>query len=105
MLMSREICATLTPRMAGSMSLPMRRVCGSASDTRRLATLAPMRGNIPSRLSATSCVTSCSTPPTMTPMHSAYTGWMPMRANHGAPHQAEAIMATLSSTGVAAGTA
>ena len=64
-----------------------------------------MFGSRPSLSSAGTCTPSCNTPPSITPTPSAYTGSMPSDLNQGAPSQAAPIIDTLSSTGVAAGTA
>ena len=59
----------------------------------------------PMARSAGICIAACSTPPNITPTASASTGFSPQRANSGAPHQAAAMTARFSSTGVNAGTA
>ena len=103
--MSSEICATLTPSKAGSISLAMFLVAGSAHACWTRAQLKPIFGNSPRRSRAGTCTASWRAPPSITPAPRAYTGSIPCALNQGAPSQAAAIIATLSSTGVAAGTA
>ncbi|MDT4855818.1 hypothetical protein FQZ97_901870 [compost metagenome] len=84
-LISSDICATLTPSRAGSMSVVTRRVPGWAQaafrpDQRRLT-----RGSMPSLRSAGNCTPSCSAPPSNTPPAMAKIGSMPCVANQGAP--------------------
>ncbi|MCY1310199.1 hypothetical protein D9M70_603680 [compost metagenome] len=67
--MSSEICATLTPSSAGSMSFMTLRVVGSVHAARSALKLAPMRGRSPNARSAGICRASCSTLPTITPTH------------------------------------
>ena len=83
----------------------MLRVAGSAQAERMDDQPKPKRGNMPSARSAGICSASCKTPPTITPTAMAKIGSMPCAPNHGASHQAAAMVDTLSSTGVAAGTA
>jgi len=67
--MSSEICATLTPSSAGSISLSTLRVFGSVQAVRSARRLMPSRGSRPSLRNAGICSASCSTPPAMTPTH------------------------------------
>ncbi len=66
-LISSEICATLTPSSAGSMSVVTRRVPGWFQALVRLDQRRLKRGNMPSRRSAGSWAPSCRAPPTSTP--------------------------------------
>ena len=105
MLISSDSCATPTPSSAGSISVSTWRTPGSCQAMRRRRQVRPMRGSSPRFLSAGTCTASCRMPPSITPAAMAKIGSMPSRPNHGAPHQAAAIIDRFSSTGVAAGTA
>ncbi|MNT47872.1 hypothetical protein D3C72_1846200 [compost metagenome] len=67
-LISREICATDTPSVAGAICLRMRCTVGSVQAWRKRK---EKRGVRPSRAKAIHCTASCSTPPIMTPTASA----------------------------------
>jgi hypothetical protein len=67
LLMSSEICATLTPSSAGTMSLAMRWVCASCQAALMPCQRNAMRGNKPMRLSTGTCRPNCNMPPTITP--------------------------------------
>ena len=93
-LMSVLICATDTPKIAGSMSLNTRA-------TPSCPRLSLGRGNNPSRARNGSWNRSCATPAINTPQASAITG-LCMR---GASHSAAPIIDRFSSTGVKAAAA
>ncbi len=104
-LISSDTCATDTPSTAGAMRCSTWRTPGWCQAARSRPGSSPIRGRQPIRASAGTCTASCSTPPTITPAASARIGSRPHAANRGAPHQAAPIIATFSSTGVAAGSA
>ena len=103
--MSSEICATDTPTSAGAMRLSTRFTPGWRQASRSPAKPRAKRGMQPMARSAGIWIAACSKPPNMTPAASASTGFSPHPWNSGAPHQAAAMTARFSSTGVTAGTA
>ena len=92
-LISRLICATDTPSVAGAIKVRMRRTPGSLN-------FKVGRGNMPSFIRCGSIHASCNTPPNTTPQPSASTGG----SKYGAIHKVAIIIATFSNAGAKAGT-
>ncbi|CFP68188.1 Uncharacterised protein [Bordetella pertussis] len=63
-LISREICATDTPSVAGAICFRIRCTVGSRQACRKSS---DQRGVRPRRASASHCTASCATPPAITP--------------------------------------
>ena len=105
MLISSEICATLTPNKAGAIRRTIFWVPESCQLLRSSPHRQAKRGTTPILRKAGICTANCNTPPAITPTAMAKIGSIPRACNSGARPQAAAMVHRLSRTGVAAGTA